>query len=74
MSLATVRGEFVLKSAEAAEMAALIKKNLDGLRQRSLYALTQQDASKPSKSPQHVQCRIVGSNTPAQMKSVHSRK
>lgn len=74
VSLATVKGEFVLKSGEAAEMAALIEKNLNGLRQRSVYALAQQNTSKPGKSPQRVQCRIVGSNTPALMKSMHTRK
>ncbi|XP_051274407.1 unconventional myosin-VIIa-like isoform X3 [Dicentrarchus labrax] len=46
MNLATVRGEFVLKSGEAADMAALIKNHLEGLRQRSVYALAQQDSSK----------------------------
>ncbi|XP_044074657.1 unconventional myosin-VIIb-like [Siniperca chuatsi] len=47
VSLATVSGEFVLKSGEAADMAALTETNLEGLRQRSVYALAQQDASKP---------------------------
>ncbi|TMS09553.1 hypothetical protein E3U43_002212 [Larimichthys crocea] len=46
VTLNTVRGEFVLKSEQAAETEALIKKNLEGLRQRSLYALAQQDVSK----------------------------
>lgn len=63
MSLATVRGEFVLKSGEAADMAALIKENLEGLRQRSVYALAQQDVSKPGKSLRHALYRIAGSNT-----------
>uniref|UniRef100_A0A8C4DK70 Myosin VIIBb n=1 Tax=Dicentrarchus labrax TaxID=13489 RepID=A0A8C4DK70_DICLA len=49
MNLATVRGEFVLKSGEAADMAALIKNHLEGLRQRSVYALAQQDSSKTGK-------------------------
>ncbi|XP_038575317.1 unconventional myosin-VIIa-like [Micropterus salmoides] len=47
VSLATVGGEFVLKSGEAADMASLIEKNLEGLRQRSVYALAQHDNSKP---------------------------
>lgn len=52
LSLATVKGEFVLTSADAVEMAALIEKNLDGLRRRSVYALAQQDVGKPGRSPQ----------------------
>ncbi|KAM8850065.1 unconventional myosin-VIIa-like [Spinachia spinachia] len=47
LSLATVKAEFVLKSASAVEMAALIEKNLNGLRRRSVYAMAQQDAGKP---------------------------
>ncbi|XP_059200423.1 unconventional myosin-VIIb-like [Centropristis striata] len=47
VSLATLRGEYLLKSEEAADMAELIKTNLEGLRQRSVYALAQQDTSKP---------------------------
>lgn len=54
MSLSTVRGEFVLKSVEAVDMAALIETNLEGLRQRSVFALAQQDASKPGTGLQHV--------------------
>ncbi|XP_074506568.1 unconventional myosin-VIIb-like isoform X1 [Sebastes fasciatus] len=46
VSLTTVRGEYVLKCGEAADMAALTEKNLEGLRQRSVYALAQHDASK----------------------------
>lgn len=53
VSLATVKGEFVLKSWEAAKMAELLEKNLEGLRQRSVYALAHQDVSKPGKSLQH---------------------
>lgn len=57
VSLATVRGEFVLKCGEAVDMAALVEKFLEGLRQRSVYALAQQDATKPGKRQQHVQYR-----------------
>ncbi|XP_070700920.1 unconventional myosin-VIIb-like [Pempheris klunzingeri] len=56
VGLATVRGEFVLKSAEAADMAALIKRNMDGLRQRSVYALAQQDVNKPD-DPRLLVCK-----------------
>lgn len=49
VSLFTVRGDFVLQGAEAEDMGRLIKEFWDGLRQRSVYALTQQDASKPSR-------------------------
>lgn len=55
MSLATVRGEFALKCGEAADMAALIEKNLNGLRERSVFALVQQDTNKPGRSLQHLQ-------------------
>ncbi|XP_034557968.1 unconventional myosin-VIIa-like [Notolabrus celidotus] len=47
LSLATIRGEFHLMSPEAEDMAALIDNNLEGLRQRSLYAVVQNDASDP---------------------------
>ncbi|XP_068459277.1 unconventional myosin-VIIb-like [Clinocottus analis] len=46
LSLATIKGEFVLKSYDTADMAALIEENLDGLRQRSVYALAQHDANR----------------------------
>lgn len=47
----TVRGEFVLASEEAADMAALIDEHLEGLRQYSVYAMAKQDVSKPGKFP-----------------------
>ncbi|XP_054452712.1 unconventional myosin-VIIa-like [Anoplopoma fimbria] len=56
LSLATVKGEYVLKSAEAADMAALIEENLVGLRQRSIYALAQQDVSRPD-NPLFMVCK-----------------
>ncbi|XP_040028053.2 unconventional myosin-VIIa [Gasterosteus aculeatus] len=56
LSLATVKGEFVLTSADAVEMAALIEKNLDGLRRRSVYALAQQDVGKPD-DPAFLLCK-----------------
>ncbi|XP_041658240.1 unconventional myosin-VIIa-like [Cheilinus undulatus] len=46
VSLATIRGEFVLSSPEAEGMAALIEENLKGLRQRSVYAVVQYDSGK----------------------------
>uniref|UniRef100_A0A3Q0RF94 Myosin VIIBb n=1 Tax=Amphilophus citrinellus TaxID=61819 RepID=A0A3Q0RF94_AMPCI len=55
-SLITVRGEYVLKSAEAAEMGALIEKNVEGLRQRSVFAIAQQDFSKPD-DPTFLVCK-----------------
>uniref|UniRef100_A0A3Q3MPN1 Unconventional myosin-VIIa-like n=1 Tax=Mastacembelus armatus TaxID=205130 RepID=A0A3Q3MPN1_9TELE len=55
-SLATVHGVFVLKCGEAADIAALIETNLEGLRQRSVYALAQQDASKPD-DPMFLVCK-----------------
>uniref|UniRef100_A0AAQ4PVW2 Myosin VIIBb n=1 Tax=Gasterosteus aculeatus aculeatus TaxID=481459 RepID=A0AAQ4PVW2_GASAC len=48
--------EFVLTSADAVEMAALIEKNLDGLRRRSVYALAQQDVGKPD-DPAFLLCK-----------------
>ncbi|XP_026169030.1 unconventional myosin-VIIa-like [Mastacembelus armatus] len=56
VSLATVHGVFVLKCGEAADIAALIETNLEGLRQRSVYALAQQDASKPD-DPMFLVCK-----------------
>lgn len=44
--LTTVQGEFVLKSVDALDMAALIEENVEGLRERSEYALVQSDTSK----------------------------
>lgn len=46
MTLDTVRGEFVLASVEAADMAALINEHLEGLIQHSVYAMAKQDVSK----------------------------
>lgn len=46
VSVATVQGEYFLMSAEAGDMAALIERNLEGLRQRSVYAVAMNDASK----------------------------
>lgn len=49
VSLDTVRGVFVLKFDEAEDMATLVEYHMDGLRQRSVYALAQKDFSKPGK-------------------------
>ncbi|XP_039672113.1 unconventional myosin-VIIb-like [Perca fluviatilis] len=56
VSLATVKGEFVLKSGEAVDMVAVIEKNLKGLRQRSVYAVARHDASKPD-DPTFLVCK-----------------
>lgn len=53
MNIITVRGEFVLKSEETVDMAALIENNVEGLRQRSVYALAKQDVDKSGRSLQH---------------------
>ncbi|XP_022050985.2 unconventional myosin-VIIb-like [Acanthochromis polyacanthus] len=42
MTLTTSRGEFVLRSGEARNMAAVMEENVEGLRQRSVYALAQE--------------------------------
>uniref|UniRef100_A0AAQ5X3P7 Myosin VIIBb n=1 Tax=Amphiprion ocellaris TaxID=80972 RepID=A0AAQ5X3P7_AMPOC len=42
MTLTTFRGEFVLRSGEARSMAAVMEENVEGLRQRSVYALAQE--------------------------------
>lgn len=52
MCLATVHGDFVLRCAEAKDMASLIEDNLRGLKARSVFALAQQDAGKPGKAIQ----------------------
>ncbi|XP_013858260.1 unconventional myosin-VIIa [Austrofundulus limnaeus] len=46
MSLSTVRGEYTFRCAEAADMTNLMVFNVEGLRQRSEFALVQQDVSK----------------------------
>lgn len=59
LSLTTVRGEYVLKLAEAADVvavASLIEENVEGLKQRSVYALAQQDINK-SDDPMFLACR-----------------
>ncbi|XP_055007885.1 unconventional myosin-VIIa-like isoform X2 [Boleophthalmus pectinirostris] len=56
VTLATFQGEFVLKTAEAEEMTALIRRNLEGLRERSDFAIVLTDNSKPE-DPTHLVCR-----------------
>uniref|UniRef100_A0A674CB98 Myosin VIIB n=1 Tax=Salmo trutta TaxID=8032 RepID=A0A674CB98_SALTR len=46
VSLATLRGQFLLQSVEAGEMADLIQWYLEGLRERSVYAVALQDVNK----------------------------
>uniref|UniRef100_A0A8C7UL55 Myosin VIIBb n=1 Tax=Oncorhynchus mykiss TaxID=8022 RepID=A0A8C7UL55_ONCMY len=45
-SLATLRGQFILQSVEAGEMADLIQWYLEGLRERSVYAVALQDINR----------------------------
>ncbi|XP_061588983.1 unconventional myosin-VIIa-like [Cololabis saira] len=56
LSLSTVRGDFVLKCPEAADMEDLMNSNLEGLKQRSVYAVAQQDDSKPN-DPMFLVCK-----------------
>ncbi|XP_033838555.1 unconventional myosin-VIIa-like [Periophthalmus magnuspinnatus] len=56
VTLATFHGEYVLKAAEAEEMTALIQRNLEGLRERSDFAIVLIDNSKPE-DPTHLICR-----------------
>uniref|UniRef100_A0A8C8J192 Myosin VIIBb n=1 Tax=Oncorhynchus tshawytscha TaxID=74940 RepID=A0A8C8J192_ONCTS len=46
VSLATLRGQFLLQSVEAGEMADLIQWYLEGLRERSVYAVALQDINR----------------------------
>uniref|UniRef100_A0A672ZHG2 Myosin VIIBb n=1 Tax=Sphaeramia orbicularis TaxID=375764 RepID=A0A672ZHG2_9TELE len=46
LRLVTVQGDFVLKSVDAVDMAALIAENLEGLRDRTEFALVQSDTNK----------------------------
>ncbi|KAM9459633.1 unconventional myosin-VIIb-like [Salvelinus alpinus] len=46
VSLATLRGQFLLQSVDAGEMADLIQWYLEGLRERSVYAVALQDVNK----------------------------
>uniref|UniRef100_A0A3Q1HJF5 Myosin VIIBb n=1 Tax=Anabas testudineus TaxID=64144 RepID=A0A3Q1HJF5_ANATE len=54
--LATFRGEYVLRSSDAEDMTELIETNLEGLRQRSKYALALQDANKTD-DPMFLSCK-----------------
>uniref|UniRef100_A0A8C7HRK9 Unconventional myosin-VIIb n=1 Tax=Oncorhynchus kisutch TaxID=8019 RepID=A0A8C7HRK9_ONCKI len=46
VSLATLRGQFLLQSVDAGEMADLIQWYLEGLKERSVYAVALQDVNK----------------------------
>ncbi|XP_037537916.1 unconventional myosin-VIIa [Nematolebias whitei] len=46
MSLTTIKGEYMLKCVEAADMTEVMEHNVEGLRRRSEYAVVQQDVSK----------------------------
>uniref|UniRef100_A0A4W5PKL4 Myosin VIIB n=1 Tax=Hucho hucho TaxID=62062 RepID=A0A4W5PKL4_9TELE len=50
VSLATLRGQFLLQSVDAGEMADLIQLYLEGLRERSVYAVALQDINKQGRS------------------------
>ncbi|KAM9323016.1 unconventional myosin-VIIa-like [Pholidichthys leucotaenia] len=56
VNVSTVTGDYDLKSLDAVEMAALIQKNVEGLRERSVYALAQQDVNKPD-DPMFMICK-----------------
>ncbi|KAM7378916.1 hypothetical protein PAMP_004505 [Pampus punctatissimus] len=56
MRLTTVRGEFVLKSGDTVDFTALIEKNLNGLMERSMFALVQHDVNKPD-NPTFMVCK-----------------
>lgn len=46
MSLTTIKEEYRLKCVEAADMTEVMEYNVEGLKQRSEYAVVQQDVSK----------------------------
>uniref|UniRef100_A0A3P9BU66 Myosin VIIBb n=1 Tax=Maylandia zebra TaxID=106582 RepID=A0A3P9BU66_9CICH len=54
--LITITGEYVLKSPEAEKIVTLIENNVEGLRQRSVFATAQQDSSK-SDDPLFLVCK-----------------
>uniref|UniRef100_A0A3Q4GWE9 Myosin VIIBb n=1 Tax=Neolamprologus brichardi TaxID=32507 RepID=A0A3Q4GWE9_NEOBR len=54
--LSTITGEYVLKSPEADKIVTLIENNVEGLRQRSVFATAQQDSSK-SDDPLFLVCK-----------------
>ncbi|XP_039878393.1 unconventional myosin-VIIb-like isoform X1 [Simochromis diagramma] len=56
ISLITITGEYVLKSPEAEKIVTLIENNVEGLRQRSVFATAQQDSSK-SDDPLFLVCK-----------------
>ncbi|XP_061549605.1 unconventional myosin-VIIa-like isoform X2 [Phycodurus eques] len=56
VSVATVRGEFVLMCGKADDMAALVAQNLSGLRARSAFALAHHDCNR-SDDPRFLVCK-----------------
>uniref|UniRef100_A0A3Q2DEB6 Myosin VIIBb n=1 Tax=Cyprinodon variegatus TaxID=28743 RepID=A0A3Q2DEB6_CYPVA len=46
VSLSTIKGDYILRSQEAEDMAKVMEFNVDGLRKRSMYAMVQQDIPK----------------------------
>ncbi|XP_071399121.1 unconventional myosin-VIIb-like [Centroberyx affinis] len=56
VSVASVRGEFVLKCVDAVDLAAMMQTNLEGLRERSIYAAALCDANKPE-DPTFLVCK-----------------
>lgn len=72
-SLSTVRGDFVLQGAEAEDMGRLIKEFWDGLRQRSVYALTRQDTSKPGRH-QHWKLGLRHASLLIASNAIHRKK
>uniref|UniRef100_A0A3Q2TMD6 Unconventional myosin-VIIa-like n=1 Tax=Fundulus heteroclitus TaxID=8078 RepID=A0A3Q2TMD6_FUNHE len=56
VSLSTIRGQYVLRSEEAAEMAKAMQYNVDGLKVRSVYALVQSFCRSPD-DPMYLICK-----------------
>ncbi|XP_076018235.1 unconventional myosin-VIIb-like [Genypterus blacodes] len=56
VSLGTVRGDYTLKCVDAADLAAFIERNIQGLKERSVYAMARQDINKPD-DPMFLVCK-----------------
>uniref|UniRef100_A0A3B5LHT9 Uncharacterized protein n=1 Tax=Xiphophorus couchianus TaxID=32473 RepID=A0A3B5LHT9_9TELE len=56
VSVDTLRGQYTLRCQDAADMAKMMQYNVNGLRQRSVYAMVQQDVPKQD-DPSYLICK-----------------
>ncbi|XP_032422150.1 unconventional myosin-VIIa-like isoform X2 [Xiphophorus hellerii] len=56
VSVDTLRGQYTLRCQDAADMAKMMQYNVNGLKQRSVYAMVQQDVPKQD-DPSYLICK-----------------